>query len=66
MCPRNQPYEGDVSGLLLPEHDYSLAYAFANEFVEGQDILSALLNSLPLFHLCFTSFHYAHLASRVA
>ena len=56
--------KGDVTGLLLPEHDYLLAYSFADKLVEGQDILSALLNSLPLFHLCFTSFHCAYLASR--
>ena len=48
--------------LLLLEQDHSDTH----EFVEGQDLLSALLNSLPLFHPCLTSFHHAYLASRVA
>ena len=37
--------------LLLLEQDYSQDYSYTNEFVEGQDILRALLNSLPLSHL---------------
>ena len=38
----------------LLEQDYSQEYSYTNECVEGQDILRALLNSLPLSHLFFT------------
>ena len=44
--------------LLLLERDYSQVYSqvysYTNKCVEGQDILRALLNSLPLSHLFFT------------
>ena len=40
--------------LLLLEQDYSQDYSYTNECVEGQDILRALLNSLPLSHLFFS------------
>ena len=43
--------EGDVWSLLLLEHDCSQRHLLANEFVEGQDLLSAVLISLPLSHL---------------
>ena len=55
--------EGDVWSLLLLEHDCSQRHLLANEFVEGQELLSAVLNSLPLSHPCLTSFREASLAS---